>query len=194
MCVLASAVDDHVQMSEGVISGVMDFQSVDRGFSSVLPESVSYDAGTSTDSPETCDASSMTTRPCIPSDLAIADMVASLAMAGPPMGAMRLAFRAANLLGIDVENIEARNHVQTAASAALQMERLITTSLLRTLVQGLTVDPTGASSLAAIGIELASRRARRLESDGVFYDDDPEDVPAGTRPAIEEPAIVIDTD
>ena len=169
--VLASAVDSHVQMSEVVAdtSCVMDCMSVDAGSSSVHQVNSKADARTVTDRATLSDVGCSTDRPTYPNSFAVADMLTSLALAGLPMGALRLAFRAANLLGVDPDNMEARRQIETAAVTALQMERVISESLLRTLDTGFSMDPSGTASLAAITVELARRRSRRLESDGKFY-------------------------
>ena len=90
--VLASAMDSHVQMSEVVAdtSCVMDCMSVDAGSSSVHQVNSTADGCTVTD--RASDVGCSTDRPIFPNSFAVADMVTSLALAGPPMGALRLAF------------------------------------------------------------------------------------------------------
>ena len=108
-------------------------------------------------------------------------------MTGPLMGAMRLAFGAASILG------HGQLVTDTAAMAAICMERLMTTISLLFPVQGLPADPTRASSLVAIDIELLNWQSRHiLASAGIGRDLNYEkaDQPTGPHRAIEEPAIV----
>jgi aminoglycoside phosphotransferase family enzyme len=80
---------------------------------------------------------------------------------------MRLAFRAASVLGVDHVNDGAMARIITATEAALRMARLLTDSLLRTAAFAARLDPSGLSSLATLIAELSSRRSRRLEYDGL---------------------------
>jgi hypothetical protein len=138
----------------------------------------------------TADSSTMTDRPTRPGFLAVADAVASLAIAGPTMGIMGLAFRAANVLGVDQNDDDAMSRIVAAAAAALQMERLLADSLLRTSAFAVIQDPSGLSSLAALTADLGARRCRRLESDSIITEEHQTPVQCA-RLAIEEPVIFV---
>jgi hypothetical protein len=132
----------------------------------------------------------MTNRPTRPGFLAVADAVASLAIAGPTMGIMGLAFRAANVLGVDQNDDVAMSRIVAAAAAALQMERLLADSLVRTSAFAVIQDPSGLSSLAALTVDLGARRCRRLESDSIITEEHQTPVQCA-RLAIEEPVIFV---
>ena len=170
--VLASAVAASVQVSgtEGPAAITVDVGDSDA--LTIFPEFVTVRSPPLDDRPSTygekptVDASSTTDRPALPGHAAIADVVASLAIADPSMGVVRLAVRAANVLGVDPSNDDAMSRISTAAEAALRMERLLTDSLLNTSAVAALMDPSGLSSLAALVVELSRRRSCRLEPDG----------------------------
>ena len=158
--VLASAVAASVQVSgsEGPATTAADVGDSDA--LTIFPELV---AARSPGDKPTVDSSSTTVRPA---HAAIADAVASLAIADPSMGVVCLAVRAANVLGVDPSIDDAMSRISTAAEAALWMERLLTDSLLSTSVAAALMDPSGLSSLAALVFELSRRRSCRVEPDG----------------------------
>jgi hypothetical protein len=148
----------------------------------------SNEVGTLTDGVSKVDVECMTDRPVLPGYFVVADAVASLAIAGPPMSITRLAFRAADVLGVDHSNGEAMARITAAAAATLRMERLLADGLMRTAAFAVVQDPSGLSSLASMTADLGARRCRRLESDF------PSDIHVESKSllALEEPAIVID--
>jgi hypothetical protein len=148
----------------------------------------SNEVGTLTDGVSKVDVECMTDRPVLPGYFVVADAVASLAVAGPPMGITRLAFRAADVLGVDHSNEEAMARITAAAAATLRMERLLADGLMRTAAFAVVQDPSGLSSLASLTADLGTRRCRRLESD---FPSDSQDESKSLL-ALEEPAIVID--
>jgi hypothetical protein len=177
------------QESFAFVAGTSSLDMV--GDTPVDPSSSARDSnevGTLTDGVSKVDVECMTDRPVFPGYLVVADAVASLAIAAPPMGITRLAFRAADVLGVDHSNGEAMARITAAAAATLRMERLLADELMRTAAFAVIQDPSGLSSLASLTADLGTRRCRSLESD--FPSDS--HVESKSLLALDEPAIVID--
>lgn len=116
----------------------------------------------------------------------IADVITQAAVAMPLRGPFRLAHNAVRLLGL--ETPEELYAVDAAAFTAVTFERVLVERLGLSAANGLLLDPSAASSLASVIIELHNLQSRR----STFPDPAPE--PEEPRPvlAIEEPPIVID--
>jgi hypothetical protein len=144
---------------------VAEIQIIFPEFETVLSPSLD-DRPSILDEKRTVDASSMTVRRVLPGHAAVADAVASLAIADPSMGVVSLAVRAANVLGVDPSNDDAMSRITTAAEAALRMERLLSDILLSTAASAALMDASGLSGRDALVSELSRRRSCRLEPDG----------------------------
>jgi hypothetical protein len=105
------------------------------------------------------------------------------------MRVMRLAFRAANVLGVNQNDHDTMSRIVAVAAAALQMERLLADSQRQMSAFAVIQDPSGLSSLAALTADLGARRCRRLESDSIIPERHQTPVQR-PRLAIEQPVIL----